>query len=79
MLAWIVFGFVLLGLGVRAHDGAAFTGQVAATAQEADEGYFSVGQEQAIVVKPGTQLQQWLKSHTGQRVKITIEPDVDSH
>jgi hypothetical protein len=27
-----------------------------------------------VVVKQGTGLQRWLKGHSGQRIKITLEP-----
>jgi hypothetical protein len=73
MLGWIVFGLLLLGLGeLRADDGLQVTGQVTATDQEADEGYFAVGQETMVVVKPGSGMHNWMRSHMGQKVTVTV-------
>ena len=47
--------------------------QVGATYQEADEGYFSFGQNTMVVTKQGSDLQKWLKAHVGQRMKLKFE------
>ena len=59
----------------RAGDELAYAGFVNATDQEAIDGYFSVGDDAMVVVKQGTGLQSWLKAHSGQRIRITLEPD----
>ncbi len=76
MLFWVVFALILLGVGrlIAQDDKVEVEAQVAATYQEADEGYFSFGQDTMIVTKNGSDLQKWLKSHVGQRMKLKIEP-----
>ena len=75
MLFWVVFAVVLLGIGrlVAQDDKVEVEAQVGATYQEADEGYFSFGQDTMVVSKQGSDLQKWLKSHVGQRVKVKFE------
>jgi hypothetical protein len=74
-LAWLTLALILFALGrlSRAGDELAIAGFVTATEQEATEGYFAVGGDAMMVVKQGTGLQRWLKIHSGQRVKITLE------
>ena len=75
-LAWVMLALFLLGLGrLHAGDEIETGGFVTATAQEADEGYFAVGGDAMVVVKPGSGLQRWLKSHSGQRVRLVLSPD----
>ena len=78
-LAWLTLALLLFGLGrfTSAGDELAYAGFVTATDQEARDGYFSVGDDAMVVVKPGTGLQRWLIAHGGQKVRITLEPDVD--
>ncbi|MBI3262778.1 MAG: hypothetical protein HYZ58_06465 [Acidobacteria bacterium] len=67
-------------LGVCAETGWTLTAPLSATDQEADEGYFALGQDTMVVAKPGSQLHVWLRSHLGQRLKLTIAPDTtESH
>lgn len=54
------------------------TGWLTATVQEAQEGYFALGLEAAIVAKPGSELHRWLSSHEGQRLELTLAPHVES-
>jgi hypothetical protein len=61
-------------LGIGAQDGVEVRGQLSANETERNEGYFSVAQDTALMVRPGSPLHQWLKDHTGQTVKIMIEP-----
>ncbi len=77
MLFWIVFALILLGVGrlLAQNDKIEVEAQVGATYQEADEGYFSFGQDTMVVTKQGSDLQKWLKSHVGQRMKVVFEPD----
>ena len=76
MLFWVVFAFLLLGVGrlVAQNDGFEIEAQVGATYQEADEGYFSFGQDTMVVAKNGSDLQKWLKAHVGQRIRLKVEP-----
>lgn len=77
MLGAVVFALVLLGFGhlVAQEDRWEQAAQVGATYQEADEGYFSFGQDLMVVAKPGSDLQKWLKARVGQRMKLKIEPE----
>lgn len=65
----------MLGLGMSAADGVQLNGQLGATDQEADEGYFALSPDVMIMVKPGSPAHRWLKSRTGQRVVLTIAPE----
>ena len=71
----VLFAFVLLGIVrlVAQDDKIEVEAQVGATYQEADEGYFSFGQNTMVVTKQGSDLQKWLKAHVGQRVKVKFE------
>ncbi len=70
----------VLGTGVQAVQAGGYriSGQVSATDSEADEGFFGVGQETAIVAKPASGAHKWLKEHTGQRIRVTLEADTDT-
>jgi hypothetical protein len=73
MAAWIVLALLLLGIGgLHAEETLQVSGQVTATDQEADEGYFAVGQETTVIAKPGTGMHTWLRSKIGQRVTVTV-------
>jgi hypothetical protein len=74
---WVVFVLVLVGAGrlVAQNDRMEVEAQVGATYQEADEGYFSFGQDTMVVTKQGSDLQKWLKTHVGQRLKVKFEPE----
>jgi hypothetical protein len=58
----------------HAGDQMFISGFVSATDQEAGEGYFAVGADAMVVVKQGSGLQRWLKTHSGQRIRVTLEP-----
>ncbi len=75
LLFSLVLALVVLGVGLVAQDDRMeVEAQVGATYQEADEGYFSFGQDTMVVAKQGSSLQKWLKGHVGQRVTIKFEP-----
>jgi hypothetical protein len=76
-LAWLTLALLLLALGRLTHAGDQMevAGFVNATVQEADEGYFAVGGDAMVVVKQGSGLQRWLKSHLGQRVRLVLTAD----
>jgi hypothetical protein len=70
--------FMLLTLGTSA-DGraddrneAVVTVQVSAAEHEAQEGYFSLGDDTTVMVKPGTDLHQFLNSRRGKKITIRI-------
>jgi fructose-1,6-bisphosphatase len=78
-LAWLTVALLLLVLGkfTGAGDELAIAGFLNATDQEAAEGYFAVGGDTMVVVKQGSGVQRWLKSHAGQRVRVTLTADVE--
>jgi hypothetical protein len=80
-LAWLSVALLLLALARFTHAGdeLAIAGFVNATEQEASEGYFSVGADAMVVVRQGSGLQRWLKAHSGQRVRVTLEPAGADH
>ena len=65
---------VLMTLGVRANGGFELRGQLSANETEMQEGYFAVAQDTVLMVRPGSQMHQWLKQHSGQMVRIVVEP-----
>jgi hypothetical protein len=71
---FVVAATLVATLGLGAQNGAELRGQLTANETERNEGYFSVAQDTALMVRPGSPLHQWLKEHTGRTVKITIEP-----
>ena len=76
--AWLMLALLLFGLGTLSHatDQMEVAGFVTATVQEADEGYFAVGNDAMVVVKQGSGLQRWLKARSGQRIRLVLTPDV---
>ena len=76
-MRWTVFvgaGLLVATLGLGAQGGVELRGQLTANETERNEGYFSVAQDTAVMVRPGSPLHQWLKDHSGQTVRIVIEP-----
>jgi hypothetical protein len=69
----VLFVIAVAGAALVARDGIDAIGLLGATEQEADEGYFSVGQDHMVVTKQGSEIQKWLKAHVGQRVRLTLE------
>ncbi len=73
---FIVLATFLLGVGTptRANESFSLKGNLSATDQEADEGYFAIGQETMIVVKPKSDLHTYLRGQVGKRIRIIVEP-----
>jgi hypothetical protein len=71
-------GMLLSGLALAAQQGFTLTGRVGATDQEAQEGYFAIDNQTMIVVKPGSDLHNYMRARVGQRVRVTIEPQTGS-
>ena len=74
-LAWLTVALLLLALGRLSHAGDELSigGFVTATEQEARDGYFAVGGDAMLVVKPGSSLQRWMQMHAGEHVRVTVE------
>ena len=73
-----LFGMLLSGWALAAQQGFTLSGRVSATDQEAQEGYFAIDNQTMIVVKPGSELHNYLRARVGQRVQMTIEPQTGS-
>jgi len=75
MVAWMAIAALLLGLSIgRAADRreTTLTVKVSSAEHETDEGYFSLGKDTTVLVKPGTDLHQFLASQNGKQVRLTI-------
>lgn len=72
---WLLVAVVVLAtFGIRAQSGIEFRGNLSANDTEKEEGYFAVAQDTVLMVRPGSELHQWLKEHSGQTVRIVVEP-----
>jgi hypothetical protein len=75
MAAWLTLALVLVGISVgRAsdRDEAVVTVQVTSAEHEVQEGYFSLGDNVTVMVKPGTDLYRFLSRQRGRKVKIQL-------
>jgi hypothetical protein len=67
---------ILVGLSVgRAfdRDETVLTVKVSSADHEAQEGYFSLGDNATVIVKPGSELYQFLARQRGHKVKIVLQ------
>jgi hypothetical protein len=78
MLFVALIGLLVSALAAAAQQGFTLTGRVGATDQEAQEGYFAIDNQTMIVVKPGSDLHNYMRARVGQRVRVTIEPQTGS-
>jgi hypothetical protein len=80
LLRFLVAGCLLLLLVVASfrvgqaseRDETTLTVEVSAADHELEEGYFSLGESAAVMVKPGTDLFRFLSSKRGHSVRITL-------
>lgn len=75
MTAWIVLALILVGLSVgRAadHDETTVTVLVSSADHELQEGYFTLGDNVTVMVKPGSDLYRFLTRQRGRKVKISL-------
>jgi len=75
MTAWLVFALLLVGASIgRAFDSdeTVLTVQVNSADHESEEGYFALGEQGTVMVKPGNDLHKFLTRHRGDRVKIVL-------
>ena len=76
MAAWLTLALLLVGLSVgRAYDRdeTALTVQVTSADHELVEGYFSLGENATVMVKPGSDLYRFLARQRGHKVKILLQ------
>lgn len=75
MAAWLTLVLILLALSVgRAsdRDETTLTVQVSSADHEIVEGYFTLGDNMTVMVKPGSELHRFLSRQRGRKVKITL-------
>lgn len=75
MTAWMVAALLLLGFSIgRASDKdeTVVTVQVNSADHEIQEGYFALGEQATVMVKPGSGLYQFLSRQRGRKVKIVL-------
>lgn len=71
---WLVVGMMFAGFTVRANDQdeTSLTVKVSSAEHELQEGYFSLGPDVTIMVKPGSDLHRFLTRQNGQRIRVTV-------
>ena len=75
MAAWLAAALLGLGFSVgRASDidETVVTVQVNSADHEVQEGYFALGEQATVMVKPGSELFQFLSRQRGRKVKIVL-------
>ena len=75
MTGWMVMALLLVGFSVgRASDKdeTVVTVQVNSADHEVQEGYFALGEQATVMVKPGSDLYQFLTRQRGRKVKIVL-------
>lgn len=76
MAAWLALALTLMALSVgRAsdRDETIITVKVTSADHETEEGYFSLGDNATVMVKPGSDLYQFLSRQRGHKVKIVLQ------
>jgi hypothetical protein len=73
-LVLILLALVLTSFALRANGGIELRGHLSANDTEMQEGYFAVAQDTVLMVRPGSPLHEWLKTHQGQMVRLVVEP-----
>src|SRR5688500_12998180 len=75
MTGWMLVALLLLGLSIgRASDtdDTIVTVQVDSAGHEAQEGYFALGEQATVMVKPDSDLYKSLARQRGKKVKIVL-------
>ena len=75
-VAWLTLALLLVGLSVgRAfdRDETSLIVQVSSADHEQEEGYFSLGDNATVLVKPGSDLYRFLTRQRGRKVKILLQ------
>jgi hypothetical protein len=73
---FVTLTLLLVGIGVgRAYDRdeTVLTVQVSSADHELEEGYFSLGDQATLMVKPGSDLYRFLARQRGHKVKIQLQ------
>ena len=77
LTACLVLALFLVGISVgraaeREKDETVVTVQVSSADHEVQEGYFALGEQATVMVKPGSDLFQFLSRQRGRKVKIVL-------
>ena len=77
MTAWMALALLLVGISLgraaeREKDETVMTVQVSSADHEVQEGYFALGEQATVMVKPGSDLHQFLSRQRGRKVKIVL-------
>lgn len=77
MTACLVLVLFLVGISIgraaeREKDETVVTVQVNSADHEVQEGYFALGEQATVMVKPGSDLFQFLSRQRGRKVKIVL-------
>ena len=75
MIALVTLGLLLTGLAVghaSDRDETVVTVQVSSADHEVQEGYFALGEQATVMVKPGSDLYRFLSRQRGRKVKIVL-------
>ena len=76
LTACLILALLLAGISVgRAYDRdeTVLTVQVSSADHEMQEGYFSLGENATVMVKPGSDLYRFLSRQRGHKVKILLQ------
>jgi hypothetical protein len=76
LTACLILALLLAGISVgRAYDRdeTVLTVQVSSADHEMEEGYFSLGDNATVMVKPGSDLYRFLSRQRGHKVKILLQ------
>jgi hypothetical protein len=77
MTAWMILALFLVGISIgraaeREKDETVVTVQVNSADHELKEGYFALGEQATVMVKPGSELFQFLSRQRGRKVRIVL-------
>ena len=77
MTAWMALALFLVGISIgraaeREKDETTMTVQVNSADHEVQEGYFALGEQATVMVKPDSELYRFLTRQRGRKVKIVL-------
>jgi hypothetical protein len=73
-LIWVTLALILFGLSAWAHerDETVLTVLVSSSDHEFQEGYFTLGDNATVMVKPGSDLYKFLARQRGRKIKVVL-------
>ena len=73
-LIWVALALILFSLGAWANDRdeTVLTVQVSSADHEIQEGYFTLGDNATVMVKPGSDLYKFLARQRGRKIKVVL-------